>query len=114
VTLRTALEELIETVAAGQFDIPRRRVADELRAILAANPDEHPGATGPAAQGGPEYAILSFRDGLEPVDSLEEAKDQMRMFWQKPGRARIMHRHVAATGWEPLEPDADGPALEAA
>ena len=113
-TLRTALEEFIGTVAAGQFDIPRRRVADELRAILAAHPEEQPDAGGPALQGGPEYAILSFRDGLEPVDSLEEARDQMLMFWQKPGRARIMHRHVAATGWEPLEPDAEGPALEAA
>ena len=38
------------------------------------------------------WAILYFLDGLEPVDSLEEADEQMRMLWQKARRARIVHR----------------------
>lgn len=123
-TLHEAVAGYIETVTSGQFDMPRRKVADDLRALLA----EHPAADEAAVEpdpvpvpdlaagpvGGPEYAILSFRDGLEPVDSLEEALEQMRMIWRKPGRARIMHRHAWATDWVPLEPEAAGPALAVA
>lgn len=108
--LRSAIEGYIEALAAGGYDMPRRAIVDDLRALLAASPDTE--STG--LPGGTEYAILSFRDGLEPVDSLEEAEDQMRIFWQKPGRARIVHRSFFTTEWAPLNPAAEGPALEAA
>lgn len=103
--------------------MPRRKVADDLRALLArysaADPapmatDPTPQSSDPGLSGSSEYAILSFRDGLDPVDSLEEANEQMRMIWRKPGRARIMQRLAWATDWAPLEPDAAGPELAAA
>lgn len=121
-TLHDAVAGYIDTVTSGQFDMPRRKVADDLRALLAEHPAAGPApvAPGPAPVAGdpgpagtPEYAILSFRDGLEPVDSLDEAIEQMRMFWRKPGRARIMHRLAWATDWAPLAPETEGPALDA-
>lgn len=108
--LQSAIEAYIESLAAGGPDLPRQTIVDDLRALL----DEAPDAGAHGLPGGTEYAILSFRDGLEPVDSLEEATDQMRIFWQKPGRARIMHRQAFATGWAALDPAAEGPAIEAA
>lgn len=95
--LRSAVEAYLATLDPSLCE-----VADQLRSILAATPDG----------GAPEYAVYSLRDGLEQVDSLEEAEEQMDMFFRKPGRARIMHR--LATGWTPLDPAAEGPLLEAA
>jgi hypothetical protein len=124
-SLHDAVAGYIETVSSGHYDMPRRKVAEDLRALLAqyhpaadptpAEPEHAPATAGdPGAAGASEYAILSFRDGLEPVDSLEEANEQMTMIWRKPGRARIMHRRAWATDWAPLEPDAAGPELAAA
>jgi hypothetical protein len=117
--LRSDVEAYIEKMAAGGYDVPRRTVVADLRAILAAVPDHESVTAGAPAlplpvPGTTEYAILSFRDGLEPVDSLDDAEEQMRMFWRKPGRARILHRQAYATEWAALYPEADGPALAAA
>ncbi|HEX9089541.1 MAG TPA: hypothetical protein VF867_18770 [Arthrobacter sp.] len=126
-SLQAALEAYIETVSAGRYDIPRRNVADDLRALLAGIPAPEllPGPAPEPMSGlhpvpvdgltaSTAYAILSLRDGLEPMDDLAEADDHMRMFFRKPGRARIMHRSLYATGWAPLDPSAEGPALQAA
>lgn len=111
-SLHAAVAGYIDTLSAGHFDVPRRRVADDLRALLT----EHPAAPAAGTPGvaATEYAVLSLRDGLSPVDSLEEALEQMTVLWPKPGRARIIHRLAWATEWTPLAPDAAGPALTAA
>ena len=110
-SLHAAVAGYIDALSAGHFDVPRRRVADDLRALLA----EHPAAPAAGIPGvATEYAILSFRDGLDPVGSLVEAEERMKVLWLKPGRARIVHRTAWATGWEPLDPSADGPSLAAA
>lgn len=118
--LHSAVEDYIEELATGRHDVPLRKVVADLRALLAASPEQAVTASAvpapsPAAfpVAATEYAILSFRDGLEPVDSLEDAEEQMRMFWRKPGRARILHRQAYATDWSALDPAADGPAVEA-
>jgi hypothetical protein len=98
-SLRSDIEAFVATL-----DPSLGEVADGLQAILDAAP----------SRGTREYAVLSLRDGLEPVDSLEEAQEQMDMFFRKPGRARIMHRLVLATEWAALDPAAEGPLFAAA
>lgn len=98
-SLRSDIEAYVATL-----DPSLGEVADRLRAILAAVP----------SRGTREYAVLSLRDGLEPVDSLEEAQEQMDMFFRKPGRARIVHRLAFATEWTALDPAAEGPLPVAA
>lgn len=98
-SLRSDIEVYVATL-----DPSLGEVAGQLRAILAAAP----------SRGTREYAVFSLRDGLEPVDSLEEAQEQMDMFFRKPGRARIVHRLAFATEWTAMDPAAEGPLLAAA